>query len=97
MVAFATVEPVLVPVLVLELDPPPPQAERAAAIVAQRVNFRNPGLRLLFNFYSSLKVIRCNGFVIYCMNRRRRFVMLCAGRMYSIAMNCFIRSCEIAA
>jgi hypothetical protein len=34
-----------------ELDPPPPQADRAAAIEAHKVNFKNPELRLFFNFF----------------------------------------------
>jgi len=44
--AFATADPVPA-----ELDPPPPQADKTAAIVAQRVSFRNPELSLFFNLF----------------------------------------------
>jgi hypothetical protein len=32
-------------------DPPPPQAERTATVEAHKMNFPNPELRLLFNFF----------------------------------------------
>jgi hypothetical protein len=61
--AFATAAPVPDDAESL-LDPPPPQAERTAAVIAHKMNFPNPELRLFFNF-SSWRLTLRKSFVIY--------------------------------